>query len=53
MDELKKAIIWQVENTSAKHPVELMKELLIILYTKGWSDGCEYTAGRYEGILEE
>lgn len=50
MDDLKKAIIYQIEHSSAKHPVELIQELLVILYSKGYSDGCTYSSQRF---LEE
>lgn len=47
MDDLKKTIIKKVENSSAKHPVELIQELLVILYSQGYSDGCAYSAQRF------
>ena len=48
MNELKEVIIETVNASSAKHPVELFKELLILLYTVGYSDGQKYINTREE-----
>ena len=42
MDDLKKALIAQIENSNAEHPVDLIQEVLLILYCKGYSDGQKY-----------
>ncbi|MBO7710751.1 MAG: hypothetical protein J6S83_09800 [Lachnospiraceae bacterium] len=46
MDDLKKAIIQQVEKSEAKHPADLVHEILILLYTKGYADGTKYMTVR-------
>ena len=43
MNDLKDAIRYQLDISEAKHPVELFKELLLILYVKGYQDGTYYT----------
>ena len=48
MDEVKKAIIECVNMSKAKHPVILFQELLLLLYSVGYSDGQKYTEVREE-----
>ena len=48
MDEVKEAIKYQLEISKARHPVELFQELLVILYSKGYSDGQKYMEVREE-----
>lgn len=48
MDEVKKAIIECVNMSEAKHPVTLFQELLLLLYSIGYSDGQKYTEVREE-----
>lgn len=52
MDDLKKAMKFVIDNSEAKHPVELFQELLVILYTKGYQDGQHFADVR-EGYDNE
>ena len=52
LKDLKEVIIESVNNSQAKHPVELFQELLVILYTIGYSDGQHYIEVR-EGSEDE
>ena len=53
MDDLKKALIFQIENSTAKHPVDLIQEVLLILYSKGFADGEEYMENREDSEADE
>lgn len=46
MNELKEAIIKTTEGSTASHPVQLFRDLLVFLYTAGFKDGQHYAEAR-------
>ena len=53
MEEFKEAIIDFVKVSNATHPVNLIADLLLMLYMKGYSDGEHYMLSRPEEPEEE
>ena len=41
LKDIKEAMVETVNDSQAKHPIELFQELLVYLYTVGYQDGKE------------